>query len=98
MGYAKEGQSTRGIHMRLFSRAFIFDDGSRRNVFVSVDCGMIDQLLKIEVITMLLKTKSMRTNHETVSSRFREHLFCAYIVDLYIYWGRKLADMLLVKC
>ena len=49
MGYAKEGQSTKGIHMRLFSRAFIFDDGSRKNVFVSVDCGMIDQLIKIEV-------------------------------------------------
>jgi hypothetical protein len=49
MGYAKEGQNTKGIHMRLFSRAFIFDDGWKRNVFVSVDCGMIDQLIKIEV-------------------------------------------------
>ena len=35
--------------MRLFSRAFVFDDGWKRSVFVSVDCGMIDQLLKIEV-------------------------------------------------
>jgi len=49
MGYAKEGQNTKGIHMRLYSRAFIFDDGWKRTAFVSVDCGMIDQLLKIEV-------------------------------------------------
>jgi neutral ceramidase len=49
MGYAKEGQNTKGIHMRLFSRAFVFDDGLKRNVFVSADCGMIDQLIKIEV-------------------------------------------------
>lgn len=53
MGYAKEGQNTKGIHMRLFSRAFIFDDGWKRSVFVSVDCGMIDQLLKIEVKLIL---------------------------------------------
>ncbi len=49
MGYAKDGQTTKGIHMRLFSRAFIFDDGWKRHVYVSADCGMIDQLLKIEV-------------------------------------------------
>ena len=40
MGYAKEGQTTRGIHMRLYSRAFVFDDGWKRSVFVSVERNM----------------------------------------------------------
>ncbi len=46
MGYAKTNQTTAGIHTRLFSRAFIFDDGDDRAVFVSVDMGMMGQLVK----------------------------------------------------
>lgn len=49
MGYANPAQLTSGIHTRLFSRAFIFDDGTNTAVFVSVDCGMIDQIVKTEV-------------------------------------------------
>ena len=46
MGYAKAGQNTAGIHTRLYSRAFVFSDGVDRAVFVSVDMGMMGQLVK----------------------------------------------------
>ena len=49
MGYANPAQSARGIHIRLFSRAFIIESGGSRVVFVSVDAGMIDQAIKFEV-------------------------------------------------
>lgn len=41
MGYAKSNQKGCGIHLRQFSRAFIFDDGSQRAAFVSIDAGMM---------------------------------------------------------
>jgi len=55
MGYAKGGQDTSGIHLRLYSRAFIFSnrDGSHPIVYVSVDAAMISQLLKKEVMARL---------------------------------------------
>merc|ERR1719259_1256028 len=48
MGYAKQGQNTAGIHIRLYSRAFIVEDPATgtRVVFVSVDAGMMGQLVK----------------------------------------------------
>ncbi len=51
MGYAKQGQNTKGIHVRQFSRAFIFEseDDGQRAVFVSTDTGMMGQLVKMEV-------------------------------------------------
>lgn len=49
MGYANLDQTAGGIHTRLFSRAFIVDDGSRRVVFVSADIGMVSQRLRLEV-------------------------------------------------
>jgi neutral ceramidase len=51
MGYAKSGQNTKGIHIRQYSRAFIFEDVDNysKSVFVSVDCGMMGQLVKNEV-------------------------------------------------
>ena len=48
MGYANPEQRSAGIHMRQFSRTFIIDDGVQRVVFTSVDCGMIDQIIKTE--------------------------------------------------
>ena len=47
MGYAQSNQTTAGLHTRLFSRAFVFEaaDGAR-GVFVSVDMGMMGQLVK----------------------------------------------------
>uniref|UniRef100_A0A4W4E0J3 Neutral ceramidase n=1 Tax=Electrophorus electricus TaxID=8005 RepID=A0A4W4E0J3_ELEEL len=53
MGYANPKQTAAGIHTRLFSRAFIVDDGSRRVVFVSADIGMVSQRLRLEVIKAL---------------------------------------------
>ena len=49
MGYAKQGQKTKGIHIRQFSRAFVFEQGGERNVYVSADCGMMGQLVKTKV-------------------------------------------------
>lgn len=53
MGYANPAQINNGIHLRLFSRAFILDDTQRRVVFVSVDCGMMGTLLKMKVVEKL---------------------------------------------
>uniref|UniRef100_A0A8D8YI34 Neutral ceramidase n=2 Tax=Cacopsylla melanoneura TaxID=428564 RepID=A0A8D8YI34_9HEMI len=53
MGYAKMEQKGAGIHLRLFSRAFIIDDGEKRIVFVSVDAGMIGNNIRHEVLDLL---------------------------------------------
>ncbi|MED6267318.1 Neutral ceramidase [Characodon lateralis] len=53
MGYANPQQTAAGIHTRLYSRAFIIDDGSRRVVFVTADVGMISQRLRLEVLQVL---------------------------------------------
>lgn len=49
MGYASPSPKTAGIHTRQYSRAFVVDDGVKHVVFVSVDCAMIDQIVKTEV-------------------------------------------------
>ena len=51
MGYVKTEQTTMGIHLRLFSRAFIIEDpaSDTRVVYVCVDAAMIPQLLKKKV-------------------------------------------------
>uniref|UniRef100_A0A3Q4B427 Neutral ceramidase n=1 Tax=Mola mola TaxID=94237 RepID=A0A3Q4B427_MOLML len=53
MGYANTEQTAAGIHTRLYSRAFIVDDGRRRVVFVTADVGMISQRLRLEVLQAL---------------------------------------------
>ena len=53
MGYAKSGQNTKGIHIRQYSRAFVFEQNGQLNVFVSADCGMMGQLVKLKVIEKL---------------------------------------------
>ncbi|XP_018536315.1 neutral ceramidase [Lates calcarifer] len=53
MGYANPQQTAAGIHTRLYSRAFIIDDGKRRVVFVTADVGMISQRLRLEVLKAL---------------------------------------------
>ena len=49
MGYAVPQQTAAGIHTRLFSRAFIVDDGQKRVVFITADIGMVSQRLRLEV-------------------------------------------------
>ena len=64
MGYGKSSQKTKGIHTRLYSRAFIFEESGYRNVFVSVDCGMMGQLVKKKVIEIIFtKFKDFFPNH-----------------------------------
>jgi neutral ceramidase len=49
MGYANPAQLSAGIHTRQYSRAFIINDGSQSVVFISVDCALMDQVIKTEV-------------------------------------------------
>lgn len=49
MGYAQPAQKSAGIHTRQYSRTFIIDDETRRVAFVSVDCALMDQVVKTEV-------------------------------------------------
>ena len=56
MNYGKSDQTTSGIHTRLYSRAFIFQNSTTTSnsvVFVSVDLGMIGHLMKKHVIQKL---------------------------------------------
>lgn len=53
MGYAKQGQNTGGVHLRQYSRAFIIEDSDTRVVFVSIDCAMMGQLVKLFVVETL---------------------------------------------
>lgn len=46
MGFAESAQKTEGIYMRLWSRAYIIGDASKRVVFVSADLGMVFQSIK----------------------------------------------------
>lgn len=51
MGYANPAQTSKGIHLRQYSRAFIIADSANKNriVFVSSDSCMQSQGLKLEV-------------------------------------------------
>jgi len=76
MGYAKQGQNTKGIHTRLFSRAFIIEDvdSGTRVVFVSVDEAMMGQLVKLEVIEKLsLLYPGVYTEENVVLSATHTH-------------------------
>ena len=46
MGYAKLNQKGCGVHLRQFTRAFIFDDKTTRVVFASIDACMVPFGLK----------------------------------------------------
>lgn len=50
MGYAKLGEDTTGIHMRLYSRAMIVvDQSGSRICYVNLDLAAATQLVKIMV-------------------------------------------------
>lgn len=53
MGYAQLSQRGYGIHLRQYSRAFIFEEGDKRAVFISVDAGMMGHAVKRDVIAVL---------------------------------------------
>lgn len=55
MGYANPAQTSKGIHLRQYSRAFIIADSANKSriVFVSTDSCMQSQGLKLEIIKRL---------------------------------------------
>jgi neutral ceramidase len=58
MGYARVSQRTKGIHMRLRSRAFVVASpaNGKRIVYVCADLGMITQGVKQRVVELLKQT------------------------------------------
>uniref|UniRef100_A0A8P4KFA6 Neutral ceramidase n=1 Tax=Dicentrarchus labrax TaxID=13489 RepID=A0A8P4KFA6_DICLA len=74
MGYANPQQTAAGIHTRLYSRAFIIDDGKQRVVFVTADVGMISQRLRLEVLKALqLKYGNLYRQDNVVLSGTHTH-------------------------
>ncbi|XP_075996229.1 neutral ceramidase [Genypterus blacodes] len=74
MGYANPQQTAAGIHTRLYSRAFIIDDGRRRVVFVTADIGMMSQRLRLEVLQALqMKYGSLYRQDNVVLSGTHTH-------------------------
>lgn len=55
MGYASPSQTGRGLHTRLYSRAFIIVDPTtgKRVVYVSIDACMGSQIMRIQVLQKL---------------------------------------------
>uniref|UniRef100_A0A3Q0KPD2 Neutral ceramidase n=1 Tax=Schistosoma mansoni TaxID=6183 RepID=A0A3Q0KPD2_SCHMA len=55
MGYGNMKQNDNGLHLRLFSRAFIIQENSSSQpiVIVIIDAGMVSQAVKIKVIDHL---------------------------------------------
>jgi neutral ceramidase len=53
LGYGKAEQRTSGIHLRLRSRAFVFDDGHRRVLLVVAELPLPMQSVTDEVLTRL---------------------------------------------
>lgn len=52
MGYASPTQTGRGIHLRLYSRAFVIadDQNKTRVAFISADICMGSQIIKAQVL------------------------------------------------
>ncbi|MGK5085531.1 neutral/alkaline ceramidase [Bdellovibrionota bacterium FG-1] len=55
MGYADSAQTTKGIHTRLYARAFVFGDlfGHHPIAYVTADLALISQSVKLAVIDQL---------------------------------------------
>ena len=56
MGYSNISQKTRGIHTRLYSRAFIIADSEKRVVYVSAELLFITPPLSLGVLEKLQDT------------------------------------------
>lgn len=75
MGYANLDQTAGGIHFRLYSRAFIVDDGSKRVVFVTADIGMVSQRLRLEVGQSFVQ-QERNTAWQFVSKHWKNRHVC----------------------
>uniref|UniRef100_U5EWG2 Neutral ceramidase n=1 Tax=Corethrella appendiculata TaxID=1370023 RepID=U5EWG2_9DIPT len=53
MGYASLTQQGTGLHLRQYSRAYIFEKNGKRAIFVTVDAGMIGHTIKRDVLARL---------------------------------------------
>jgi len=75
MGYANDKQKGEGIHMRLWSRAYIIEDvKGNRAVFVSVDAAMTGQLVREEVMKKLkAKYKGLYNDQNVCISSTHSH-------------------------
>ncbi|GAB4424405.1 MAG: ceramidase CerN [Turneriella sp.] len=60
MGFAEVNQTTQGIYMRLWSRAFIVGDERRRVVYVTADLCMIYQAVKQAVVEKVKNDAELR--------------------------------------
>ena len=49
MGHRSSDSQVGGLHTRLFSRAFVIDNGAKLIAFVSVECAGIDRFVKAKV-------------------------------------------------
>lgn len=77
MGYALPSQIAEGLHQRLYARSYIVSDMNltSRVVFVTADCGMGSQIIKLEVVKKLKEIygDSMYTEKNVVISGTHTH-------------------------
>jgi hypothetical protein len=78
MGYANMMQTTAGIHVRTYSRAFVFEETevtpAKRVAFVSVDVGMLGHLLKINVLKDLEELFPGEKKYDKISRQIDKHV------------------------
>ncbi|KAJ8978006.1 hypothetical protein NQ317_004551 [Molorchus minor] len=84
MGYAKSGQKGCGIHLRQFSRAFIFDDGENRVAYVTVDACMMNHGVKKAVLKRLgeLYNNTYTTNNLILSGTHTHGTPGGFLMDV----------------
>jgi len=74
MGYANPSQIANGLHQRLYARSFIVKDEASSVVFVTVDCGMGSQIIKLEVVKRLKqKFGDLYTERNVIISGTHSH-------------------------
>uniref|UniRef100_T1INU5 Neutral ceramidase n=1 Tax=Strigamia maritima TaxID=126957 RepID=T1INU5_STRMM len=87
MGYANPEQTTRGIHTRQWSRAFIVGQKNARVVFVVVEAAMTSHGIKTEVVAELQKRygKSVYTEANVCLSATHTHSGPGGFMDYALY-------------
>lgn len=89
MGYARPEQKSAGIHQRQFCRSFVIGDSNKRVAFVSVDAGMISQLVKIEVKYFWVTKDNLN------DQKFHSHEF-TFIVSIFKTTHKNYIDLLVM--
>lgn len=76
MGYGSIAQVTRGIHTRLYSRAFVFEtaDRAQRLAYVTADLALVSQAVQQEVVRRLaIETPGKFTDANLILSATHTH-------------------------